>query len=236
VTHVGDGRMSAIQTAAQDGAADASRPHGVDGGVGPGGDVVAVLHDGVALRVVVGGIKSGDVGVVDVGGVGDVDDQRGGAGHVGGVAAEEGGAGVEAEVDEGVGVRDVGEGGAVLDAGGVDAALVGGDEAGAVGPAVFGVGGGVDGEDDVDGAVRLDERVQGDVLQVLAAVDEEERACFRGFTRCVVVVVEGVRGVGGDVVVVVGDCAEEFGDDVFEEGGYACSTVEPQEELVEQGR
>lgn len=164
LTHVRDGGAGAVQTSAQKGAADAGGPHGVEGAVGHGGDVVAVLDDGVALGVVVGRVEGRDVGVVDVRGVGEIDDQWGGGGHVGRVAAEEGGAGVEAEVDEGVLVRDVGEGGAVLDAGGVDAALVGGDQAGAVGPVVGGVGGGVDGEDDVDGAVGLDERVEGDVL------------------------------------------------------------------------
>ena len=58
--------------------------------------------------------------------------------------------------------------------GGEDAALVGGDEGGAVGPVVGCVGGGVDGEDDVDVAVGFDSGGGGDVFEVFAAVDEVE--------------------------------------------------------------
>ena len=195
---------------------------------------MAVGDDGVALADIVAGVEGGDVGVVDVGRVGEVDDERGGRRGVGGVAAEEGGAGVEAEVDEGVGVRDGGEGGAVGDAGGVEGALVRRDEGGAVRPVVGRVGGGVDGEDDVDGAGGLEEGMQRDVLQVFAAVDEGEGGGLGDVGGAVVEAEEGVGRVGGDVVVVFADGGEEVGEHRFEGGGDA-GGVEVEEEAVEEG-
>ena len=233
--HARHGGRRAVEAAAEDRAGDARGPRRVDGGVGAGGDGVAVGDDGVALAGVVAGVEGGDVGVVDVGRVGDVDDERGGGGGVGGVAAEEGRAGVEAEVDEGVLVRDGGEGGAVGDTGGVEGALVGGDEGGAVRPVVGRVGGGVDGEDDVDGAGGLDEWVEGDVLQVFAAVDKGEGGGLGDDGGTVVEAEEGVGGVGGDVVVVIADIGEEVGEDGFECGGDA-GGVDVEEEGIEEGR
>jgi len=107
-----------------------------------------------------------------VGCVGDVHDERGGASDVTRVAAEEGWAGVEAEVDEGVLVGNGGEGGAVLDSV-VQRAFVGCDERGTIRPVVD-VGGRIDGEDHIDFTLRLDERVQGDVLSVLATIGESQ--------------------------------------------------------------
>ena len=116
-------------------------------------------------------------------------------------------------------VGDAGEDGAVGDAGGVAAALVGGDEGGAVGPVVGGVGGGVDGEDDVDVADGLDEGVEGDVLEVFAAVDEGEVFGLRVARGRVVEAVEGVGVVGGDVVVCLAETGEDFVGDGLEGGG-----------------
>lgn len=53
----------------------------------------------------------------DIGGVGDVDDQRSDGRGVGAVAAEEGGTGVQTEIDEGVGVWDGRKGCPVSDTG-----------------------------------------------------------------------------------------------------------------------
>ena len=83
-----------------------------------GGSLVTVCDDGVALGDIVGGVEGGDVGVVDVGRVGEVDDERWdvvAGGEIGGVAAEEGRAGVEAEVLEGCDGGDGREAGGVLD-------------------------------------------------------------------------------------------------------------------------
>lgn len=59
--------------------------------------------------------------------------------------------------------------------------MIGCYEGGAVWPVVFCVGGGVDGEDDIDVAVGLDEGVEGDVLEVFASVDEGEAGRLRDF-------------------------------------------------------
>lgn len=176
--HLRDLRARPVQRARQDRAADAGGPAVVaQRAVGLRGGVVAVEDDGVALGDVVGRVEGADVGVVDVGRVGEVDDQRrdvGGVGEVAGVAAEEGRAGVQPKVGEGGYAGNAGEGGVVLD--GVEGAPVGGFEGCAIGPSGTRVGsrpcivcisGGVDGEDYVDGALRLDERVEGNVLEVL---------------------------------------------------------------------
>jgi hypothetical protein len=96
------------------------------------GALVAVRDERIALGDVVRGVEGADVGVVDVGRVGQVDDERGDVcsrGEVCGVAAEEGWAGVEAEVLEGGYGGDGGEAGCVLDVG--EGAAVGCLEGGA---------------------------------------------------------------------------------------------------------
>lgn len=198
-----DGGAGAREAPAEGGAGDAGGPLGVEGAVAAGGSVETVSHDSVALGDGVGGLEGGDVAHGGVGAVGEVDDEGrdgGPRGEVRGVAAEEGGLAVEAEVDKGVGVGHGGEGGAVGDGG--QGALVGGAQRRTVGPVEGRVGRAVDGEDDVDGALGLDERVEGDVLQILAAVDEGELA--GGGTRVAAGVEpqEGVGGPLGDVVVV----------------------------------
>lgn len=60
------GGASPVQRAREDGAAYTGGPLGVDGTIAHCGDVVAVLDDGVALTVVVGGCEGRDVGVVDL--------------------------------------------------------------------------------------------------------------------------------------------------------------------------
>ena len=169
----------------------------------------------------------------DIRRVREVDYQRRDGGGVGAVAAKEGGAVVETEVDKAVGVRHGGEGGAVGDAGGVEAALVGGDEGCAVGPEIGGVGGRVDGENDVDVALRLDLRVQRDVLQILASVDEGQTARLRGRRGGVVETVKGVGGVVCNVVAVAVDALEDKGDKVL---GYIGNVLifDLDQELVEQ--
>lgn len=57
---------------------------------------------------------------------------------------------------------------------GAERSFVGCAEGGAVGPVVVCIGGGIDGEDDVHGAYGLDERVEGQVLEIFAAVDHGE--------------------------------------------------------------
>ena len=201
--HARHGGAGAVEAAAQDGAGDAHGPVGVDGAVASGGDGVAVLYDGVAHGGLIAEVEGRHVGVEDVGRVGDVDDERGRGGGVGGVAAEEGRAAVEPEVDEGVGVRDGGEGGAVGDW--EEAALVGGDEGGAVGP-VGHVSAGVDGEDHVYAPERLDQWLQGDVLEILAAVNQRQSA--GAGTDRIAKTEEGVGAVVGNVVVVAAKAGE----------------------------
>lgn len=136
-------------------------------------------------------------------------------------------------------IGDVREGGVVLDRG-VGGALVGGDEGGAVGPVLRGVGGldgvggGVDGEDDVDVAVGLDEGVEGDVLEVFAAVDEGEAGVAGAGVGAVVVAAEGVGGVICDVVVGFVEGFEDGLDGGFEDLG-GVGAVELEDELVEEG-
>lgn len=103
-----------------------------------GDDVPAVGDDGVTLVQLVRHGEGGNVGVELVGVVGYVDDQGRFARHVGGVAAEEDGLGVEAEVEERVVARDVGETGAVGDL--VNGTLVRGNGRGTIGPSVVGIG------------------------------------------------------------------------------------------------
>lgn len=137
---IGDGRVGLVQRAGDDGAGNASGPLGIDGGITHGGDVVAVFDDEIAFGGVVGGVEGRDVGLVDVGSVGDVDDQGGWACGIGGVATEETGAFVESEVDECVLAGDRGECGSVCN-GFVLGTLVGCNEGCSVGPEVGGVGG-----------------------------------------------------------------------------------------------
>ncbi|KAI9155095.1 hypothetical protein HJFPF1_07663 [Paramyrothecium foliicola] len=223
----GDGGVGAVPAALEDGAADADGPVGVAGGVELGGDGPAVLDDGVALALVDGHLEGGDVGGVEVGVVGDVDDERGGLGGVCDVAAEEDGPRVEAKVEESVLAGDGGE--------------AGGDGRGAVGPARLGVGGRVDGEDDVDLAVRVDKRVVRDVLQVLAAVDEGQALRVGGGVVVRVEAPEGVGGPVGNVVVVVAQGAQDARDGVDDEVGDALGDVgavgllQVQDDLVEEG-
>jgi hypothetical protein len=64
-----------VQRAAQHSAADAVRPLRVQRSIALRGALVAVCDERVALGDVVRRVESGDVGVVDVGGVGQVDDE-----------------------------------------------------------------------------------------------------------------------------------------------------------------
>lgn len=167
----------------------------------------------------------------DVRRVRDVDDEWSEGGGVLGVAAEEGWARVEAEVDEGVYVGNGGEGGAVAD-GGVEGALVGGDEGGAVGPEVLGVSARIDGKNDVYSANGLDERVQRDVLEILAAVHEGEFRDIGVAVRGGVVMPEGVGGVLRDVVVILSDVFEDGSQDLSEQ--VRRRAVDAEDELVEE--
>lgn len=93
--HFGAGPREA---AAENGTAHAGRPLAVHGSIALCGDIVAVLDDRIALRVVVCGIKGGDVRVDDVWRVWDVDNERRYRGCVRRVAAEEGWTLVESQV------------------------------------------------------------------------------------------------------------------------------------------
>ncbi|ROV93346.1 hypothetical protein VSDG_06882 [Cytospora chrysosperma] len=203
---VRDGGAGAGEAAAQHGAGHAGGPGGVDGAVALGGDVEAVGDDGVAQVGRVARREGRHVGLDVVRRVGDVDDQRGhglggrGQGEVGRVAPEEGRPVVQTQVDEGVVVRDGGEQRPVGHVAG--AALVAGPQGRRVGPVVGRVGAAVHGEDDVNGADGLDQRRQGDVLQVLAAVHERQLRRVGAGVGGVPPAQEGVGHPLGDVVVV----------------------------------
>lgn len=120
-------------------------------------------------------MESRDVGIGNVRSVGEVDNQRRGASgarRVGAVASKEGRPGVETLVNEGVLVRDGGECGAIGNARGVQAALVGGNQSGTVRPGVVGVSRGINGEDNIDVSLGLDQWVQRDVLEILATIHD----------------------------------------------------------------
>lgn len=205
----------------------------INGTVTASDHVPAVGDDGITLLVAVGQLEGREVGVVGVGAVRQINDQGGGAGDVLGVAAEESRAGVETQVDEGVLVRHGGEGGAVGDAG-LETALVGCDQGGTVGPVVVCVSGGVDGEDDVDGTLGLDQRVQRDVLAVFTTVDDVEVLGCGVILAAVAVAGEGVGGVDGDVVVPLTEVLEDVSEGILQDRGDA-GAVDLEEELVEQG-
>lgn len=120
-------------------------------------------------------MESGDVGIGNIRSVGEVDDQRRRAARargVGAVASKEGGPGVETLVNECVLVGNGGECGAVGNARGVQVALVGGNQSGTVRPGVVGVSRGIDGENNIDMSLGLDQRVQRNVLEILAAIHD----------------------------------------------------------------
>ena len=183
-----------------------------------GGAFVAVGDDGVALGDVVFGVVGGDIGVVDIGRVGKVDNEGRDAGilgrGIGWIAAEEGWTSVQAKVLEGGDRGDAGESGVVLD--GLEGAAVSGLQGGAVrpagggvfsGPGLVRVSRGVNSEDNVDMAFRLDQRVEGNVLVVLASINESELGRVMVGVGCVVPLVEWVWVVC-NVVVVFADTLE----------------------------
>lgn len=171
--------------------------------------------------------------MVGVRGIGDVYDERRGPCLVGTITAEERRAGAETQVDEGVVVWNRREGGAVADTAAVQAALVGCNQGGAVWPEIVSVGGGVHGEDDIDMALGLDKRVQGNVLSILTAIDDVQQF-LRGVRRRVLIVfVEGVGIVRSDVVLVSVKLFQDVGENVLDETGKR-SGVDLEKELVEE--
>lgn len=171
--------------------------------------------------------------MVGVRSIGDVHDERRGSSLIGTITAKERRAGAETQVDEGVLVRNRREGGAVADTAAVQAALVGCDQGGAVWPVIVSVGGGVNSEDDIDMALGLDKRVQGNVLSILAAIDDIQHF-LRGVRRRVLVVfVEGVGIVRSDVVLGSVKLFQEVGENVLHESGER-SGVNLEKELVEE--
>lgn len=151
---------------------------------------------------------------------------------VGGVAPEKGGAAVEAEVDEGVGVGDGREERPVGDGG--EGAVVGGAECRGVGPIVRGVGGAVHGEDDIDGTAGLEERGEGDVLQVFAAINEVEFLSIHRRIGGLIPTQKWVGDVLGNVVTVVGEVGQDADDEVGDEAGDAVDGADVlEEEYVE---
>jgi len=96
--------VSPVKRARQNSTTNTVRPLRVESSVTLSGSFVAVCDNGVALGDVVRRVEGADVGVVDVGGVGQVDDERRdvfAGGEVAGVAAEEGRPGVQTKVLEG---------------------------------------------------------------------------------------------------------------------------------------
>lgn len=80
----------------------------------------------------------------------------------------------------------------------------------------------------------LDERMEWNVLEVFAAIDEGEAARLSIAGGRIMVGEEGVRAVVGDVIVVLSDIGEDAGNEVFGEGRDG-GGVDLQEELVEEG-
>lgn len=148
------------------------------------------------------------------------------------VASEEGRAVVEAQVDEGPVVGDRGEKRAVGD--GPKGALVRGAQRGAVGP-VGHVRGGVNGEDDVHGAHGLDQRVERDVLQVFAAVDQVQLDRVRVGVGLVVPVQERVGDDLRHVVLGLPDVFKHLGHGLDEDVRHAVVVGHVgEQELVEE--
>lgn len=122
LARLGHVRTRAVERSRDDRAANAGSPVVITraGIVTHGGDIVAVLDHGIALGVVVVELlESRGVGLENVGRVGEVDDERryAASGQVACVTTEKGWAVVEAEIDKGVLIGYVWEGGAVLDTG-----------------------------------------------------------------------------------------------------------------------
>lgn len=241
---VGERGIRAVEAAREHGTGNAGGPLSVLGRVELRGDGPAVFDNGAALVVLDRHLKRRDVAVVDVWVVGEVDHQRREVvrrgGKVGGVAAEKGRAGVEAEVDKGVLVRHGRKAGVTADGGA--GALVGGDGGCSFGPASLRVGGRVQGEDDVDGALGMKVRVVGDVLLVLGAVDEGEIGVIVVEVGGRVEAGKGVWRPIGDVLcafVLAGeDALESCGCKVWDvRGNIAVVLLEEVQDLnVEDGR
>jgi len=84
-------------------------------------------------------------------------------------------------------------------------------------------------------ALRLDQWVQGDVLEILSTIHNIELLVAGVRGGAVAPSVKGVGGVDGDIIRVLANVTKDAGEDALEPIGQR-SAVDIQEELVEQTR
>lgn len=224
----GHRRVGAVEAPREHGTPDTGRPLSVPGRIELRRDGPPIVDNRRALPVADGPGKRRQIAIVHVGMVGQPHHQRGdGAavrGKVGRVAPEKGRARVEAQVAHGVLVGHGGEGqrpGEIC----LLRALVARHERGAVGPAVLCIRRGVVRKNHVDGAVRVEVRMEGYVLRVLAAVDEVQRHAVGVAVRRRVEAAKGVGRPLGDVVGRVRQRRNELGGSGNGKVGHVAGNV-----------
>lgn len=169
-----DIRTGPLQASGKNCATYTGWPLRILGSICHGCHIVPILDDGVAFGIVVLEIECGNVREIRVRKVGNVDNQRGGCCHIARVAAEECRVRVESEVDERVLIWNRREYCPIRNTRGVETALIRRDQAGSIRPVEFIVCRAVNGEDNVHLPGRLDKWVQWYVLEVFAAINQEE--------------------------------------------------------------
>ena len=235
-TRIRYGGLGSLQATAQHSTSNTGGPLGIHGGVPHGGDIVSVEHNRVALGCVILQIESSDIGVVDVGRIGDIHDQRGGTSGVGGVTSKERGPVIESQTDKGILTRDRRERRPVGNA--EQAPFVGCNKRSAVGPVTGGVCTRVNREDDINVALRLDQRVERNVLKVFAAVYNGEALGLSALGCGVVITVERIWAVVRDIIVGIAEVFENLGNERLGRIGNVNGRVIgiEQELIKERGR
>lgn len=228
-----------VPTPGQDCTAYTGRPLGVSCSISHCSHIVAVLDNGVSLSVVVRHLECGNIRVVRVGEVGNVDNERRRPGHVSGIAPEERWAGIESKINECIGIGHGRKSCSILH-GLVKRPCIGCAQRSTVWPiegiGCNGIGRRVNSKDNVDVAERLDKWVKRNILQVLTSVNKSKAGCLGAGIRLVVEVIEWIRSVIRDVVIVPPEKLENTFQDIGKYLRDTGNSTEVENYLVEERR